>query len=393
MTMETVEDFQRRAGTWLIENAPRTSDEAAKRASESRAWQGAMQRKLFDAGLAGITWPVEYGGAGLSDEHRLAWLRISQGYVLPSLFGMGEGLFGPTVMALGSDEQKLRLLPRMINGDDVYCQLFSEPGAGSDIAGLRTRAVRDGEEWVVDGQKTWSSGAQRADFGVLIARTDSSVPKHNGISMFVVDMKDPGVQVLPLVQATGEAPFNNTFLDGVRLPADALVGEMNQGWAAAVVMLRNERITLGTATHPAAGYLTFAAVLDFARTVGRTQDPLVRDRLAHFYAFDTARTLMGQRMRQETDAGQVLGARGSVGKLAGATAARVAVDIFDEVGGSAVIAWEQREGYPSTTFAVIVAASMGIRERVLGLAKEPQVDREIPFNQLRANGDSRQPSR
>jgi len=403
--METVEDFSRRAAAWLARNAPRAEDDAARAASDGRAWQSSMQRMLFDAGFAGITWPARYGGAGLSDEHRLAWLRLGQGYVLPTRFGMGEGLFGPTVLAMGSEEQKLRLLPRMINGDDVYCQLFSEPGAGSDVAGLRTRAVRDGDEWIVNGQKTWSSGARDADFGVLIARTDPAVPKHNGISMFVVDMRAPGVEVVPLVQATGEAPFNNTFLDDVRLPADALVGHENEGWAAAVVMLRNERISIGTGTHHAATQLTYEAVLGYARKAGRADDQTVRQALANFYAWDRAGVLMGQRMRQETDAGQEIRARGSIGKLAGAVIARMAIDVIDEAGGTDLIAWPADPAYPPTTFGVIAASSMGIRggtneiqrgiigERVLGLAKEPQIDRETPFNQLRANGDTRQTGR
>ncbi|MCU1688075.1 MAG: dehydrogenase [Jatrophihabitantaceae bacterium] len=400
--VESVEDFARRAGEWLASNAPRADDEGARQDADSREWQGALQRRLFDAGFAGITWPTRYGGAGLTDHHRLAFLRVAQGYRLPTMFGMGEGLFGPTVMALGAEEQKDRLLPRMINGDDVYCQLFSEPGAGSDVAGLRTRAVRDGDEWVVNGQKTWSSGARDADLGVLIARTDPTVPKHNGISMFVVDMRAPGVQVVPLVQATGEAPFNNTFLDDVRLPADALVGEENAGWAAAVVMLRNERISIGTGTHHAATQLTYDAVLAVARKAGRTSDPVLRCSLAAFYALDRSRVLLGQRLRQETDAGHEIRARGSIGKLAGAVIARAALDVIDEAGGSGAIAWDGTgPEYPAPTFGVIAASSMGIRggtneiqrgiigERVLGLAKEPQVDREIPFNQVRANGDTR----
>jgi alkylation response protein AidB-like acyl-CoA dehydrogenase len=401
MTMESVHEFESRAAAWLAQNAPPARDPRAQRESEAREWQSAMQRELFDAGLAGITWPARYGGAGLSDEHQLAWNRVAQDYIVPTLFGMGLGLFGPTLMALGAQEQKERLLPRMINGDDVYCQLFSEPGAGSDVAGLRTRAERDGEEWVVNGQKTWTSGARAADFGVLIARTDPTVPKHNGISMFVVDMTAPGVQVVPLVQATGEAPFNNTFLDDVHLPADALVGEENAGWAAAVVMLRNERISIGTGTHPAAAQLTFDAILAYARKAGRTADPTARRMLANYYAWDRSRVLMGQRMRQETDAGQELRARGSIGKLAGAVIARMAVDVIDEAGGTELIAWDGGPDYPPTTFGVIAASSMGIRggtneiqrgiigERVLGLAKEPQLDRETPYNQLRANGDSR----
>ncbi len=397
----TPEAYGQRAAEWLAANAVREDDPEAFKARglDTTAGQKQYLREFFEAGFSGITWPKQYQGQGLSDEHQLAFNRAANEYVTPGIFGISQGMFGPTLLALGTEEQKQYWIPKMINGDHVWCQLFSEPGAGSDVAGLRTRAERDGEEWVVNGQKVWTSGAQRADYGALIARTDTTVPKHNGITMFILDMSDPGVTVRPLKQATGEAPFNEVFFDNVRLPADAVVGEENAGWAAAVIMLRNERISIGTSARKPTRPLSYESVLTFARKVGRMDDPLVRDRLAQLYAVDTSGNLLAQRMRQEVDAGIELRARGSIAKLSGSAIIRVAYDVVDEVGGNDVVAWDRHGDelyYPPVTFGVVDGPGRGIGggtneiqrgiigERVLGLAKDPQLDREIPFNELRA---------
>jgi alkylation response protein AidB-like acyl-CoA dehydrogenase len=406
----TPDEYYERAVAWLAANGVREGDTTAYDAAKLGTTQGqkAYLKSFFDAGFSGITWPKAYQGQGLSDEHQLAFNRAASSYETPNIFGISQGMFGPTLLALGTEEQKLEWIPKMINGTHVWCQLFSEPGAGSDVAGLRTRAERDGEEWVINGQKVWTSGAQRADYGALIARTDTTVPKHNGITMFIIDMHQPGVTVRPLRQATGEAPFNEVFFDNAKVADDALVGEENAGWAAAVIMLRNERISIGTSARKASRPLSYESVLAFARKVGRTDDPIARDRLAHLYSVDTAGSLLSQRMRQEVDAGVDLRARGSIAKLAGATISRWAVDVVDEVGGAEVITWDVRDStagdsdepsdglYPPTTAGVVGAPAGGIAggtneiqrgiigERVLGLAKDPQLDREIPFNELRA---------
>ncbi len=403
----SVEDFKAKAKAWLAENVPRVGESAeAGEPGGSRVDRDkALQGKIFDAGFAGITWPKAYGGQGLSDEHQLAWNEAARGYAMPMTFTIGFGMCGPTILDLGTEEQKQRYIPEMLSGRVVWCQLFSEPGAGSDVAGLSTRAERDGDEWVINGQKVWTSGAQHSDHGVLIARTDPSVPKHNGISMFIIDVKVPEVDVRPLRVATGEAPFNEVYFDNLRIPADRIVGEENAGWAAAVLMLRHERISIGTSARPPARPLSYDAVLDVARKLGRTDQPIVRDRLAHLYATDTAGGLLAQRMRQEVDAGMELRARGSIAKLAGAVISRGAVDVVDEVAGSDVIAWEKRDGYPFTTIGVVGMPAGGIAggsneiqrgiigERVLGLAKDPQIDREIPYSQLRNIAMPKAPTR
>jgi alkylation response protein AidB-like acyl-CoA dehydrogenase len=393
------DEYYQKARDWLAANGVPHNDTAAYEAAALGTTQGQKDylAKFYQAGFAGITWPSEYGGQGLTDEHQLAFNRASNTYEVPSIFGISQGMFGPTLLALGTEEQKQYWIRRMIDGSHVWCQLFSEPSSGSDVASLRTRAERDGDEWVINGQKVWTSGAQRADYGALIARTDPSVPKHNGITMFILDMHQPGVTVRPLRQATGEAPFNEVFFDNARVKADAVVGEANGGWAAAVIMLRNERISIGTGNRRPTRPLSYASVLSFARKVGLTDNPIARDRLAHLYSIDTSGTLLSQRMRQEVDAGHDLRARGSIAKLAGSTISRWAIDVVDEVGGAEVITWEgtPAEGlYPPTTMGVVGAPAGGIAggtseiqrgiigERVLGLAKDPQLDREVPFNEL-----------
>jgi alkylation response protein AidB-like acyl-CoA dehydrogenase len=395
-------EFRQRARDWLAANlTPRTQASATEHEEAPSAAQvaadKALQARIFDAGFAGITWPRAYGGQGLSDADQLAWKEESAPYRTPRIYDQPFGVCGPTIVDLGTEAQKQRYIPKLLRGEEVWCQLFSEPGAGSDVAGLSTRAERDGDEWVVNGQKVWTSGAQISDFGTLIARTDPTVPKHNGITMFIVDMRTPGLTVRPLRQATGEAPFNEVFFDNVRLPADSVLDEVNAGWAATVLMLRHERIYYGTIAAAPTRPLAYEAVLALARKEGRSSDTLVRDRLAHLYAFDTAGSLLGQRMRQEVDAGIELRARGSIAKLATAVVARHAIDIADEVAGSDLVSWlGDREDYPGVTKGVVSAPSLGIAggsneiqrgiigERVLGLAKDPQLDREIPFNQLRS---------
>ncbi|MDR1998696.1 MAG: acyl-CoA dehydrogenase family protein, partial [Frankiaceae bacterium] len=232
----TPDQYYERAAAWLADNVPREGDDAAADAAGLHTTQGQkdLLRKLYDAGFSGITWPREYGGQGLSDEHQLAFNRAAANYQTPSIFGISHGMFGPTMLTLGTEEQKHEWIRKMIDGTHVWCQLFSEPSSGSDVASLRTRAVRDGDEYVINGQKVWTSGAQRADYGALIARTDPNVPKHNGITRMIRDMHQPGVTVRPLRQANGEAPFNEVFFDNARAKADTVIGEENAGWAAAV---------------------------------------------------------------------------------------------------------------------------------------------------------------
>jgi alkylation response protein AidB-like acyl-CoA dehydrogenase len=435
-----VEEFRSRARAWLQANAPRRSggdDSDEIGGTSGIPAQRAFQAKLYDAGFAGLTWPVEYGGQGLTHAEQIAFSEEARQFALPvGAFLIGLGMPGPTILECGSEEQKKRYLPPMLRGEEIWCQLFSEPGAGSDVASLQASAVRDGDTWVLNGQKVWTSGAQYSDFGAILARTDPAQPKHRGISMFIVDMHAPGVTVRPLRVATGSAPFNEVFFDNVRLGPDALIGAENKGWDAAVVMLRNERVTIGTLTASRDNPLGFESLRDLAGKLGRTGDPAVRRRLAELYARQRGAALFGRLLREEAMSGRMPGARGSVAKLAGAELGAFAAEVAADVLGDAVAAYDTSghhgtadhgtahhgaadhgtahhgaadhgtaADYGPELLAVataIVAVPGGaiaggtneiqrniIGERVLGLAKDPGVDRATPFNQLRVGTQKR----
>ena len=401
------DDFRARARAWLAANASRrgSGDDEAEADSRGQAAviaeQKAFQAKLYDAGFAGITWPKEYGGQGLTSAEQIAWSQESRDYDLPNgAFFIGISMPGNTLVELGTEEQKRRYLPKMLRGEEIWCQLFSEPGAGSDVASLQTSAVRDGETWVLNGQKVWTSGAQFSDYGAILARTDPTKAKHNGISMFIVDMHAPGVSVRPLKVATGHSPFNEVFFDSVRIPADALIGAENKGWDAAVVMLRHERIAIGTMGSSRTSPLAFDSLRDLAAGLGRTDDQGVRRDLAELYARSRAMQLFALLLREETFAGRPPGARGSVAKLAGSELGRFAGNVAADVLGDQLAGFDSDE-LAAVTTSIIAAPGSAIAggtseiqrniigERVLGLAKDPGVDRSTPFNQLRV-GTQRQ---
>ncbi len=397
------DDFRARARAWLAGNAPRraSGEDDGESGQITIADQKAFQAKLYDAGFAGITWPKAYGGQGLTGAEQMAWSQESRDYDLPNgAFFIGLSMPGNTLLELGTEEQKKRYLPKMLRGDEIWCQLFSEPGAGSDVASLQTTAVRDGDGWIMNGQKVWTSGAQFSDYGAILARTDPTKPKHNGISMFIVDMHAPGVTVRPLKVATGHSPFNEVFFDNVRIPADALIGEENKGWDAAVVMLRHERIAIGMMGSSRTSPLGFESLRDLAAGLGRTSDQGVRRDLAELYARGRAVQLFATLLRDETQAGRLPGARGSVAKLAGSELGRFAGNVAADVLGDQLAGFDSDEISAVTTLIVAAPGSAIaggtseiqrniIGERVLGLAKDPGVDRATPFNQLRV-GTQRQ---
>ncbi len=397
MSEQSVTDFRNRARAWLAENAPRraAADEEAEPARADLAAQKEFQAKLYDAGFVGLTWPKEYGGQGLTNAEQIAFGQEARGYALPvGAFFIGIGMPGPTILELGTQEQKKRFLPKMLRGEEIWCQLFSEPAAGSDVASLTTTAVRDDDGWVLNGQKVWTSGAQYSDYGAVIARTDPTVPKHNGITMFIVDMHAPGVTVRPLKVATGHTPFNEVFFDQVRLPADAVIGEVNDGWRAAVVMLRNERVNIGTMGAPRTSPLSYHSLSSLAAKQGNGADPRLGRKLAELYVRERSAGLFGQLLREEAMSGRDPGARGSVAKLAGAELGTFASLVAADVLGPAVAASDSEEVREVLNAALAMPGSSIaggtneiqrniIGERVLGLPKDPGVDRSTPFNQLR----------
>ena len=245
-------------------------------AEDFRARCHAWQRLLFDHGWAGITWPASSGGRGGTPIQQVVFgQELARFDATSGFLTAAQALVGPTLMTHGTPEQQARHLGPLLSGEETWCQLFSEPGAGSDLAALATRAVRDGDEFVVTGQKVWTSSAQHADFGILLARTDPDVPKHRGITFFILDMRSAGVDVRPLVQAQGVAHFNEVFFDDVRVPAVNVVGEVDAGWTVTKTTLRNESSMIAGAGQAT----TFVNVVAAARERGELNDPLLRRRL------------------------------------------------------------------------------------------------------------------
>jgi alkylation response protein AidB-like acyl-CoA dehydrogenase len=269
---------------WLAENLPADWAERDPHVGRydldfARDWA----RRLYDAGYVGLTWPREYGGGGAPYPHQAIFLEETARAGAPDHLGViGLGMAGPTIIAHGTDEQKKQHLNRILSGETMFCQGFSEPSSGSDLASIRTRAVRDGDEFVVTGQKVWSSYAHIADFCLLLTRTDPAAPNHRALTYLLLDMRSPGVTVRPLTQITGDPEFNEIFLEDVRVPASAVVGEAGGGWQVAMTTLLHERGTLGFALTARLEVL-FGQLLATVHRTGRADDPVVRDRVAQLF--------------------------------------------------------------------------------------------------------------
>jgi alkylation response protein AidB-like acyl-CoA dehydrogenase len=404
-----LDEYERRARTWLVANAADLPAEPDL--SRSREFMAA----LYDAGYSGITWPAEYGGQGLSAAEERAFQQASRDFTLPvNIFGIGLGMCGPTLLSIGSEDQKQRYLKPLLRGEEIWCQMFSEPGAGSDVASLQTRAARaggaegehvDGDAWLINGQKVWTSVARQADYGLLIARTNSDVPKHKGITMFIIDMHDPGVTVRPLRDMTGQAHFNEIFFDDVRVSADQVVGEVDGGWQAAVTTLLHERVSIGMGaarTDRPASYENVAAA---AVEKGLTADPRVADQLVDLYLKERAFELLNARLSQEVKAGIFPGARGSVIKLLLAELTLYGADVASEIFGAETVAYDSEDGAARIAGALAWGPGMAlgggtneimrniIGDRVLGLPREPQVDRDLPFRDLKVGTQAKEAGR
>jgi len=283
--------FRDELRAWLKANLPAKTSKAVKTADsthEYHAYLKSWQRKLYDGGYAGVNWPKEYGGRGATFIEQAIFQEELALADAPERMGtIGQGLVGPTIIAVGTEEQKKRYLPGILSGDEVWCQGFSEPNAGSDLAALETKAVRDGDDFVINGQKIWTSYAHIADLCLLVVRTDPSAAKHKGLTSLLVDMKSPGITVRPLKMMSGDSGFNEMFFSNLRVPVKQTIGQVNDGWSVAITALSNERANLGTGL-----YVVFKrnldAVIDHARKLKRNgkpviDDPVMRQRLAQAY--------------------------------------------------------------------------------------------------------------
>ncbi|MEW6301603.1 MAG: acyl-CoA dehydrogenase family protein [Thermodesulfobacteriota bacterium] len=320
------EQFRARLRAWLERNKAEVfghdSDPLAERDEDSDTrWQRmlAWHRRLYEAGYVALHWPKEWGGAGAGLVEQAIYQDEALRLGLP-LYGANQlaiDRIGPTLMFFGTDGQKRRYLPPMLAGEEIWCQGYSEPGAGSDLASLQTRAVVDGDEFVINGQKVWTSLAHRAHMQVLLVRTDPSAPKHRGISYLLVDMHTPGITIRPLVQMTGEADFNEVFYENVRVPRENLVGELNQGWQVSIATLMYERVSGGT-RHPVERTIT--ELIDLSRAIEfqglpAAQHPYVRQRLAQFATEALCLRLSRYRSLTSQLNGRVPGPESSFGKL------------------------------------------------------------------------------
>jgi alkylation response protein AidB-like acyl-CoA dehydrogenase len=352
------------------------------------------QHKICDAGYAGIAVPEEYGGQGRTPaEQRIFQQEAARYEIDTGVFSVGIGMVVPTLLAHGTEDQKRRHLPAMLRGEEVWCQLFSEPGAGSDLAGLTTRAERDGDEWVVNGQKVWNSFAHIADWGILLARTDWDVPKHRGISYFLVDMRTPGIEARPLRQITGVAHFNETFLTDVRIPGENIVGEVNGGWGVTQATLMAERTLIGGGS--GVGFRDFVAL---AQQFDRTDDPEIRQRLAAAYTrFEILRWL-GMRAQAAAKSGRATGMEGSIAKLAISEHVARNGDLAMAIEGANGLLYGTdafEDGFWQQTFLGQWSIRIGggteqvqrniLGERALGLPSEPRPDKTEPFRDVPKN--------
>jgi len=352
----------------------------------------------FDAGLGYITGPEELGGRGLSAAHDRLYSRLEARYETPnmSFFGIGLGMVAPTIVAHGTDVTKQAYLRRMWRGDIVGCQLFSEPGAGSDLASLQTRAERDGDEWVLNGQKVWTSGAQYADIGEIICRSDADQPKHKGLTGFVVDMTAPGVEVRPLRQMTGGASFNEVFFTNVRVPDDHRLGDVNDGWRVALTTLMNERASIGSGSGGmGTGVASIERLSAMLRHFGKADDAVLRGELVRIWSGFQVAKLTGQRATDRIRSGQLPGPEMSIGKLAltqnltdlGAWVGDVlGPRLTADTGEWGTFAWtEFILGTPGMRIAGGSDEVMRniVGERVLGLPKDAGIDSTSPFRDLR----------
>ncbi len=340
----------------------------------------------FDAGLGWIDGPVAYGGRGLTVEHAIAFNELEGHYELPNLapLTIAIGFVGPALLATASEEIKQRYLAKLYRGDVIMCQLFSEPNAGSDLASASTRAVRDGDEWVINGQKVWTSSAHAADFGICVTRTDPEVPKHKGLTTFLVDMRAPGVEIRPLRQMTGESNFNEVFLTDVRVPDAHRVGDVNAGFGVILTTLGNERSIATRRSSIGHGVGPFERIAGVVREFGDTADPFTRQRLAQVYVLDRIKTLQNERWRQSIRPGQTPGPEMMVGKLHNKAFNDVLVPLLTEVLGPRLEADTGQWGAWAWTEYVLSTPGMRIgggteeivkntvAERVLGLPKEPK---------------------
>ncbi len=388
--------FRAEAKSWLQANAPKlnlTGMPEKEVLQHAKAWQA----KKAEARYACITWPEKLGGRGGTPIQQVIFGQEEAKVGAPrGFFDIGLGMCIPTVMAFANDETKARFVSPAVRGEEIWCQLFSEPSAGSDVAGLRTKAVRDGDDWVINGQKVWTSGAHYCDFGIVLVRTDPDVPKHKGLTMFWIDMKDPGVTVKPIHQMSGGSNFNEVYFENVRVNDSQRLGPVGDGWKVALVTLMNERLAVGGATGP-----NYPELLSLARSTpsgdsSALEDQAFREKLADWYVQAEGLKLTRFRSITALSRGQTPGPEASIGKIVSANQLQAmsseAMEVLDQYG----ILSDPELAPLEAGFQQSVMWSAGLRiaggtdeilkniiaERVLGLPGDVRVDKDVAFKDM-----------
>jgi len=408
--VEDVDAFRRRARQWLADTMPRLPEgvENFQLVQEDEMGERArrLQRTLFDGGFAGICYPVEYGGQGLTRPHQQAFTQESYGYQMPTLFNVPTlSILAPTLLDFGTEEQKLRHLPAILRGEELWVQFLSEPSGGSDLAGLVTQATRDGDVFIMNGSKIWSSGAFRSDYAMCLVRTDPHVPKHQGLTMLIVQIHQPGIEVQRIKMVNGTAEFCQEFFDDVAIPVDDVVGGINDGWTVASRLLIHEREAVGGGSSYVSGVAVGTAgeggqrtdLADLARATGQAHDPVVRQLVAEARVNDRVQQQLIERVTTGIRTGAFPAPAGAVPRLYAATNNERHYDIGLEIAGAGGGAWA--DGDPAGIWGEFYlsrqANSLGggsnemqrniISERVLGMPREFAADRDKPFDEVRHN--------
>jgi alkylation response protein AidB-like acyl-CoA dehydrogenase len=410
---ESVDEFRLRVRAWLAENMPRLAPDAPPpdRAEDEATWahDKALQRMLWDGGLAGICFPKEYGGLGLTIEHQHAFTEESLPYEMPLHLNVPHfSILGATLVDFGTDEQKAKYLPPMLMGEQQGVQFLSEPTGGSDLAGCLTRAERDGDEWVMNGSKIWSTAAMSATHAMCLARTDWDAPKHRGLTMFIMEIHQDGVQVDPIKQVNGSLEFCQEFFDDVRLPPDSVVGEVNDGWTVALALLAHERNAVGGGSPYVSGrnYLAEgadgafdASCVKLVTARGTADDPVARQLVAEAHVLDVVQRGLVKRVGLGMKTGALVGQAAAITKLFTATSAERKTTIRLELAGPDALTWPcgaetigrgAGEAWLERQATSLAGGSNEIQrnliaERVLGMPREWAADRDIPYKDVRRN--------
>ena len=410
--LESVESFRRRAREWIADNLTPISDAADPEPADGAGYRDEaewlharrLQAKLHAGGFAGICYPREYGGLGLTPAHQLAFNEEVAGYETPALLNTPTfTICGPTILDMGSEEQKREHLAAAIRGDEVFVQFLSEPASGSDLAGATTRATRDGDVFILNGSKIWSSGAYAADYALCLARTDWDVPKHRGLTMFLLKVRQPGIQIHRIRQVNGSNEFCQEFFDDVEVPLSAVVGDINGGWAVASRQLFHERNAVGGGSPYSSGPgetlrrdSPVEGLIDLVRRTGRAGDAAARELVAEFHALGKIHSHLVDRVTAGMRSKQLPSEAGSLIRLFTGESATRRAEIALELAGPAAAMSDSAvlsERDIGVQFLFRQASSLGggstemarniISERMLGMPREDAADRDVPFSQVK----------